>query len=102
MRFKPLPLSVRHKLLEGCSDILTPLAQQRAATLEETPCPRCGGGVRQQLHPMYAFTPDEPLPRAVGVCEVCGYTYDPAKGLVLNVGDPSKVRDPLPIIRPED
>jgi hypothetical protein len=49
------------------------------------------------------FTEDEILPRTVGECRNCGYTYDPLTGFVVHTGDPreSAVEDPF-AIHPSD
>lgn len=102
MRLRPLPPEVIRKMIEGHTDELTELAKERARLIEQMPCPRCRSAMEQRLHPSFAFTPDDPLPRSVACCTECGCTVDPKNGIVLDVGDATKIPDPpIPIIRGE-
>lgn len=50
----------------------------------------------------HAFSPDRPLPRTVARCVECGYTLDPHSNLVLDTGDPRRIEEALPLVRPDD
>lgn len=95
MMFKPLPPGAARKLIEGYRDTLTPLATTLRDRVTSSPCPRCSGALHQVLHPSFMFTNASPLPRTVGRCVDCEYTVDPLTGIVLNVGNPAKVKEHL-------
>lgn len=102
MQLKVMSATLVRRLLAGEQDVLTPLAEQRRFDITTKPCPRCGGAIHQYLDPQHAFSPENPLPRSVGRCVDCGYTYDAASGIVLNNGNPAKVEEALPLIKPKD
>jgi hypothetical protein len=100
--FRPLPVGLARKLIEGIQDELTPLAESRAGMIKSRPCPRCKNAMHPFLNSQHAFSPNDPLPRLHARCTECGLEWDPVSNLILNTGDPSKVTDPVPIIRPRD
>lgn len=102
MGYKPLPPGVAKKLIEGHTDVLTPLANARTYRITESQCPRCHGAMTQKLHATFAFTQDDPLPRTVAVCKDCGYTVDPVTNLVLDVGRPGQVKEALHTVGQSD
>ncbi len=102
MTLRTLPPGLAARLLEGVKDELTPAVEARAKFFETTPCGRCGSAMEPHFHGPRAFTPDSPLPRTVARCPECGFIIDPHTNLVLDTGDPSRIEDALPIIRPEE
>lgn len=62
-------------------------ATQRSEAIKAAPCPRCYGEIQEVLNEEQPFFGDEALPRTVGKCSRCGYTYDPHTGLILDTGD---------------
>lgn len=102
MGFRVLPPGLAQRLIEGYEDELTPLMDKRNYRIKSTPCIRCKGNQHPFLDPDRAFSPDSPLPRIFGKCVDCGAVWDPETNLVHSVGDPRKIEDPLPIIKPRD
>jgi len=90
------------RLIQGIQDELTPLAESRTLRIKSMPCPRCGSSMSPQFYAPKVFSEHDPLPRVVAYCQECGATIDPETNIVLDTGDPRRVNDPLPIIRPED
>ncbi len=48
------------------------------------------------------FTVDSMLPRTVARCVDCEHEIDTQSNLVVAMGNPGKVEEPLPIIKPKD
>lgn len=93
MELQPLDPRLLALLIKGEEDILTPRAEKRRSAIEFNPCPRCGSKMQEMLTRGQVFTDGEVLPRTVGTCSSCGYTYDPHSGLVTDTGDPMKTPD---------
>lgn len=102
MTFQTLPPGLAARLIEGVEDELTPLVEARKHFFETTPCGRCGSAMEPTTFGPRAFTPDSPLPRTVARCIDCGFIVDPHTNLVLDTGDPTKIEDALPLVRPEE
>jgi hypothetical protein len=102
MKFRPLPPGLAQRMIQGIQDELTPLAQERAAAIKATPCPRCGASMAPHLYSPQVFSPHDPLPRMMARCPECDATIDPRTNIVLDTGDPRKVNDSLPIVRGDD
>lgn len=102
MPFRVLPPGLAEQLIEGYEDELTPLADKRNYRIKSTPCIRCHGNLHPFLDPHRAFTPDSPLPKTLGRCVDCGSIWDPDTNFILNTGDPRKIEEPFPIIKPKD
>lgn len=100
--YLPLPAHVIRRLTFGNRDELTELAAKRMESIKGTPCPRCKSAMHPYFHPTTAFSPDDPLPRTIGRCVDCELEWDPLSGLIIKTGNPSKMRDPRPIIRGDD
>lgn len=89
--------------LKGEVDILTPAAEQRVHAINSTPCPRCGTALQPKLAPPHAlFSSNDALPKALGWCQTCGFEASAESSLVYHTGDPRRVDDPLPIIKPSE
>jgi len=102
MLYRPLPSALVRKMIEGVSDELTGLADQRMRTIKGKPCPRCQSALHPFINPKHAFSSEDPLPRTLGRCTECGLEWDPLTNLILSPGDPSKIEDPYPVIRSND
>lgn len=102
MRLKTLPPELVRELIKGHEDLLTPLAEQRRLDITSRPCPRCQSPMEPTLYGAQPFRPDDPLPRTVARCVECGYTVDRVSGIVLEMGRPEKVEEPIHTIRPKD
>jgi hypothetical protein len=100
MKFRPLPPGLAQRLIQGIPDELTPLSERRTALIKSMPCPRCRASMSPQLYARAVFSEHDPLPRTMAYCQECGVTIDPQTNIVLDTGDPRKVEDALPIIRP--
>lgn len=100
--FRPLPPGLAKRLIEGIPNELGPLAEERAGRIRSQPCPRCKSAMHPFLNPKHAFSPHDPLPRMHARCTECGLEWDPVSNLILNPGDPSKIEDPVPMIKPRD
>jgi hypothetical protein len=99
---KTLPPGLAKRLIQHDADILSPAQEARAVFHETTPCPRCKGALHPALHSPYAFTQGEVLPRTLARCVDCELLLDPATGLILETGNPGKIEQPLPIVRPDE
>jgi hypothetical protein len=97
MQLKPLPPELLRLLVKDEEDILTPRAEKRAFAVGLDPCSRCGGKMQETLNSVHPFTPEEPLPRTLAVCDDCGFSYDPHNGIIVSMGNPAKVEDPFAI-----
>jgi hypothetical protein len=102
MSYVTLPPGLAKMLTEGIEDELTPLSDQRMQQIRGRPCLRCKGAMHPHLHTPHLFTEGELLPRLLGKCVDCGLVLDPITGLVLDTGDPRKVEEALPLIRPRE
>lgn len=97
-QFRVLPPGLAQRLIRGIENELAPLAASRMAVIKEKPCPRCQSPLHPFLNAKHAFSSDDPLPRQHGRCTECGLVWDPKTDLILEVGDPSRVRSPVPIV----
>lgn len=102
MKFKTLPPGIAQMMVRGHEDILTPAMEQRQAKIERTPCPRCGSAMQGHIHANHVFTDAELLPRTCAKCVECGLILDPVTNLILDTGDPRKIEEALPIIKPAE
>ncbi len=102
MSFKTLPQELVLYLIKDEKDALTPLVEERASVISNTPCMRCGAAMQPHLHAPDAFSSDDPLPRQHARCVECGLIWDPKTDLVLDTGDPRKIEEALPIVRPKE
>lgn len=103
MELQPLDPRLLALLIKDEEDILTPRAEKRRNAIEFNPCPRCGSKMQEVLSEGQVFTENEPLPRTVGKCSNCDYTYDPHSGLVISTGDARKrAEDPYALGFPDD
>lgn len=96
MKFQTLDPRLARLLLEGQEDMLTERAEKRRNAIEGAPCPRCYGKLQEVLNDKHPFTDGEILPRILGQCQNCGYTYDPNTGIVVHTGDPREAQMPDP------
>lgn len=99
MQYKPLPRDIIKRMLFGTHDELTDLSRTRMSQIKSKPCPRCKSALHPYFHPTSAFTPDDPLPRTIGRCVDCGLEWDPTTDMILKTGDPTRMEDPVPIVR---
>lgn len=99
MAYQVLPPELVLHLLKGEVDVLTPMNTARLEKINRTPCPRCGAALHAKLNQQHPFS-DAPLPRMWATCE-CGYEADFDSGIIVDRGSATKVKDPVPIIRPE-
>lgn len=99
--FKELDPEVVRKLLEGYQDELAPEEKKNAAFYRQFKCTRGCGDLQREFDMRHAFAdPDVLTPRALLRCPHCRYLMDPFTGLVIEVGDPSKVpMEASPILR---
>lgn len=97
MHFKTLSPSILRKLLETEQDELTTENETRISAIKRTACPRCGSSLHPCLNAANPFGAG-PLPRLNAKCPECSYETTDG-GIVISTGDPTKVEDPLPIIR---
>jgi hypothetical protein len=89
-------------MIDGIPNELEPLAEARMGAIKSRPCPRCKSAMHPFLNAQHAFSPHDPLPRMHARCTECGLEWDPVSNLILNTGDPRKIEDPVPIIKPRD
>lgn len=99
MKFRPLPPGVAEKAIAGIEDELSFLAEKRLSRIKAMACPRCHSSMAPHLDPNNLFRHDDPLPKTLAKCPECGAVIDPCSGLVHYRGDPTKVEDPLPILK---
>jgi hypothetical protein len=102
MGFKPLPPGLAKLLIEREPDVLGPLAEERLAQIHRAPCPSCGGAMQQTIYGPKAFLDGDLLPKTVARCVDCGCVYDHQTRLLLEPGNPWKVKAALPLIRTRD
>jgi hypothetical protein len=87
----------------GQDDVVGPATEARVQRIKNTPCPRCGTSLSPVLAPTsMLFSENDPLPKTLGECKTCGFTASDESHVVYHTGDPRRVDDPLPIIRPKD
>lgn len=101
MQFKVMSPELIRRLTAGETDVLSGMVEKRRYDITAKPCPRCGGAIHQYLDAQYAFTSEDPLPRSTARCVDCSYSYDPQTGIVLNTGNPARVEEALPLIKPK-
>lgn len=102
MKFKALPPGVAQRIVQDYEDALTPLAEEVDWQAQRTPCPRCEGPMQATLYGPRAFVTGELLPRTSLLCADCGCVYDPRSDLILDTGNPAKIEEALPIVRPPE
>jgi hypothetical protein len=88
-------------MIQGETDVLTPLMDQRLSSIKSMPCPRCHSSMAPHMDPAHMYRDGDLLPRVVGKCQECGAQVDPSNGIVIDRGDSRLVEDPLPIIKPK-
>lgn len=103
MELQPLDPRLLALLIKDEEDVLTSRAEKRRNAIEFNPCPRCGSKMQEALTEGQVFTDGEVLPRTVGKCSNCDYTYDPYSGIILSTGDMAKrAEDPYALNLEED
>lgn len=100
MKLFTLPPSITARLLYDEKDTLTPMVEARNAKAS-LPCPRCGGAMHLSLAEK-PFTNTSVLPRTVARCVDCSCEMDMQSGLMVKMGNPAKVEEPFPLIKPKD
>lgn len=95
-----MPEALRLRMIAGEEDILTPMAATRKWQTTSNPCTECGGAIQQTMDTSNTFDDGDPLPRTVGKCVDCGFTFEPRTGLVVSTSKPWEVEEVLPIIKP--
>jgi hypothetical protein len=80
------------KALEGQKDILTGAIKERDDFYSTFHCPRCNGDLHKEFDSKHTFDGKSIVPRALLRCEICKYLIDPHSNLVVETGDPSKVK----------
>jgi hypothetical protein len=105
MNLKPQDPRITMKLLEGHTDVITPLAQEREQFYQNQICPGCTGDNLQKTgDSRMLFRPGEVLPRYWLECKSCGCIHDPHSGIIIKMGNVAKAIEPaFPILDgPED
>lgn len=97
MRFRPLDPKLVMKLLETEVDELSGPAADQLRKIKSTACPRCNASMHPRIHPR-PFVSTSPLPRLISHCPECNAELT-AEGIVIDRGDPTKIEDPLPLVR---
>jgi hypothetical protein len=99
--YKPLPARLIQLMTAGIENELTPLAENRIMAIRRKPCPRCGSAMQPTMNTKHPFTPDDPLPRTLGRCTECELEWDPLTDIIIRPGNPAKIEDPYPIVKPD-
>lgn len=102
MSFKTLPPNIVARLLSTESDYVTEAGDERRERAAGTPCPKCGGALQATMLPDYIFAEHDPLPRFMSKCVDCGHTFNPENGMIIESGNPARVEEELPTIKPSD
>lgn len=100
MKLLTLPLAVRRRLIEHEANVLAPALELRTKSFS-LPCTRCGGAMHQKLAER-SFTANSVLPRTTAYCVDCGHEIDTQSGITIKMGNPAKVEEALPIIKPSE
>lgn len=100
MKLRTLPLHIRQRLLQYQEDTLTPECEKQNSFFEK-PCPRCGGALHRRLAER-PFHTTSVVPRLYAQCVDCGCELDTQTGLMVTMGNPAKVEEPFPIIKPKE
>jgi hypothetical protein len=92
------------KLLEGHTNIVTPMAEKREAFYKSQQCPNCEStSLTRSTNSRIAFRGDDPLARYVMTCQDCDCVFDPHSNLVLEMGNRAKLKSAIPLLSgPED
>jgi hypothetical protein len=92
MRFVEMDPELARKAVEGYQNELEPEKRKLEAFYRQFRCKRCKGPVRQEVLPNHCFSdPESVVARSVLRCEQCECLFDPHSGVVLELGDPTKV-----------
>ena len=92
---KFLDPQVTLKLLEGHTDTITPLAQERERFYKSQTCPQChGNSFIKRADMRIMFVDGDPLPRYLLECLSCGGIFDPHSRLIVKTGNLGKAFAP--------
>ena len=80
------------KAIEGHEDVLTKAVKDRDTFYGNFQCPRCDSDLHKEFDSTRVFDGKNLVAKAFLRCAICKYLIDPHSGLVLEMGDPSKVR----------
>jgi hypothetical protein len=92
MPFVEMDPELAMKAIEGYTNELEPENRKLEAFYRQFKCKRCKGPVRKETLSNHCFAdPSTLVARAVLRCEHCSCLFDPFSGIVLELGDPSKI-----------
>lgn len=99
MSYKTLDPELAWKAIEGHVNVIAPAQKKLDAFYRQFNCGRCGGTMRKEAHPNPFGDSDIPVPRSLLRCVLCGHLFDPHTGMSLTMGNPAKVKPPIPIFK---
>jgi hypothetical protein len=95
--FKEMDPKLVLAAIEGHVDVLSSEAEDLEKLYRARSCPRCNLGLQKEFDPRHVFADQsKSVGRALLRCTTCKYLLDPHSGLVIEVGDASKIPTPVP------
>lgn len=101
MSYVTLSAEEVRKAVEGYDDVLSGETKKLEAFYRQFKCERCGGKFHKEFSARHVFSQEGSLiGRALLRCAGCRSLFDPFSGLWIEMGNPARVPNDIPIIKP--